>query len=170
MITRNHNSHMQDELFWRRFAERKQPVPSETSRKTILDAARFAAEKRQAAARGQMAQVAPTPWWFALLSPRAWAAATATALVVFGVWGWQYRAVVATRATTVKSTSTLRFDDDADLLRETDKKLDAIRQSVSGIMQENRAAYVDLTLKTTRHSAGTLRQQTSGTPVAVAEL
>jgi hypothetical protein len=203
MITRNEKDTFQDEALWKRVADRTQPAPSVDAKKRVLEAARLAAEKRQTIAREQAssrpspampwwlallssrAWAAATaeqassrsspavPWWLALLSPRAWAAATAAFLVVFGVLGWQHHSV--TRAISdpvhIKVAPVSSIADDTALLLETDKRLDAVRQNVSGIMQNNdRTAYVDFTLKTVRHSAGALWQQTSGAVVASAEL
>jgi len=220
MITRNEKDNLQDEALWKCVTDRTQPTPSVDAKKRVLEAARLAAEKRQAVvvrepaslqsssaaaapwwfallspraweaarlaaekrqavvvrepASSQSSPVVPAPWWLALLSSRAWAAATAAVLVVFGVFGWQHHSVTRAisdplrgKVTPISSVAA----DDAALLLETDKRLAAIRQSVSGIMQNNnQTAYVDLTLKTVRHDAGTLRQQTSGAAVASAEL
>jgi hypothetical protein len=120
-----------------------------------------------------MEEVQRMPWWAGLLLRRAWIAAVAAVLLMLGTWGRQCHTLITRAATQLASADNgalLDFEDDVAVLRETDKKLDAIRQSVSGIMQDNRMSYVDWTLQATRHSAGTLRQQTSGIVPASAEL
>jgi hypothetical protein len=176
MITQSDKDNFQDEAFWKRLSDRSQPEPSTNSKQIVLDAARLAMEKRQAVAKvpmsPQSSHAVPAPWWLALLSPRAWTAATTTALLVVGVWGWQHHSVTHSLVDSVRAkvAPANSVADDTALLLETDKKLNAIHQSVSGIMQDNRTAYVDFTLKAALHSAGILRQQTSGAVAASAEL